>query len=191
MTSGTTGDVEPEVSVAFKPSSEPTVRQASSGAGFKHWALYAIVPFLTLGLVGTSAYFKYAAATVSESAVDGATALTAAKETAIVMLTYQPDTVRHTLDAARGRTTGQLRDEYVRLMNDVIIPGATADKISVTTTVPAASIVHAAPQNVVALLFIRQHISVGNDAPNNASSTVRMTMKEHDSSWLASTFDPV
>lgn len=72
-----------------------------------------------------------------------------------------------------------------------MIPGAKKDHISAIATVPAAASVSATPNHAVALVYVDQTVAVGNDAPTNTSSTVRVTMDKIGNRWLISSFDPV
>ena len=70
--------------------------------------------------------------------------INAAKDSTIKMLSYKPETVGEQLNAARDLLTGEFRDSYTSLINDVVIPGATEKKISAVASVPAAASVSAA-----------------------------------------------
>jgi Mce-associated membrane protein len=58
-------------------------------------------------------------------------------------------------------------------------------------TVPAAASVSATPNHAVALVFVNQTVTVGNDAPAGTSSTVRVTLEKSGDRWLISAFDPI
>jgi Mce-associated membrane protein len=114
-----------------------------------------------------------------------------ATESAIAMLSYRPDTVEKDLTAARDRLTGQLKDGYTELTNDVVIPGAKQKQISAVATVPAAASVSATENHAVVLVFVNQTIIIGNDPPTDTASTVRVTLDKINGRWLISQFDPV
>lgn len=115
----------------------------------------------------------------------------AAKDSSVAILSYRPDTVEKDLGAARDRLTGKFKDSYTQLVQDVVIPGAKKDHISAVATVPAAASVSANPNHAVALVYVDQTVSVGNDAPTDTASTVRVTMDKVGNRWLISAFDPV
>ncbi|HEU4361160.1 MAG TPA: hypothetical protein VFR27_06575, partial [Mycobacterium sp.] len=102
-----------------------------------------------------------------------------------------PDTVETDLEAARGRLTGQFLDAYTSLTHDVVIPGAKQKKISAVASVPAAASVSSTGGHAVALLFVNQLVTIGQDAPTNTASSVRVTLDKVDGRWLISRFDPV
>jgi len=109
----------------------------------------------------------------------------------VALLSYQPDTVDKDLAAARDRLTGKFEGSYTQLVHDVVVPGAKKDHIAAVATVPAAASVSATPRHAVVLVFVDQTVTVGNDAPTETSSIVRVTMDNIGGRWLISAFDPV
>jgi hypothetical protein len=49
----------------------------------------------------------------------------------------------------------------------------------------------ATENHAVVLLFVNQAVTVGQDAPTNTASSVRVTLDKVDDRWLISGFDPV
>ena len=88
-------------------------------------------------------------------------AMQAAKDSTIALLSYKPDTVEQQLGAARDLLTGDFRDSYTSLTNDVVIPGAKQKQISAVATVPAVASVSADPRHAVVLVFVNQTVVVG------------------------------
>ena len=115
----------------------------------------------------------------------------AAKDSTIALLSYKPDTVEQQLSAARDLLTGDFRDSYTSLTNDVVIPGAKQKQISAVATVPAMASVSANPNHAVVLVFVNQTVVVGQDAPTDTASSVRVTLDKVGDRWLISKFDPV
>ncbi len=87
----------------------------------------------------------------------------AAKDSTIALLSYKPDTVEQQLGGARDLLTGDFRDSYTSLTNDVVIPGAKQKQISAVATVPAVASVSANPSHAVVLVFVNQTVIVGQD----------------------------
>ncbi len=114
-----------------------------------------------------------------------------AKNTTIAILSYQPDTVEQQLVAARDLLTGEFRENYIALTNDVVIPGAQEKQIAAVASVPAAASVSATPTQAVVLVFVNQTVSVGQDPPTDTASSVRVTLDKVGDRWLISEFDPV
>jgi Mce-associated membrane protein len=104
---------------------------------------------------------------------------------------HRADTVEQDLTKARDHLTGNLKDSYGSLIHDVVIPGSRAKQISTAVNVAAAASVSASEKHAVVLVFVNQTITIGNSAPTNTASSVRMTLDKRDGKWLVSQFDPV
>jgi Mce-associated membrane protein len=115
----------------------------------------------------------------------------AAKDSTIALLSYKPDTVEQQLTAARDLLTADFRDQYTSLTNDVVIPGAKQKQISAVATVPATALVSADPRHAVVLVFVNQTVIVGQSAPTDTASSVRVTLDKIGNRWLIAKFDPV
>lgn len=152
---------------------------------------YGVLPALALVLVIGAGVLKFMDSGVRESDVARGESMQAAKDSTVALLSYKPDTVEQQLTAARDRLTGDFRNEYTDLTNNVVIPGAKQKQISAVASVPAAASVSANPGHAVVLLFVNQTVNVGNSAPTDTASSVRVTMDKVDGRWLISKFDPV
>lgn len=152
---------------------------------------YALLPALVLVLALGAGYLKWQDNSIRNSQVAAATSVQAARDTTIALLSYAPDTVEEQLGAARDLLTGEFRDSYTSLTNDVVIPGAKEQQISAVASVPAAASVSATPNEAVVLVFVNQTVIVGQDAPTDTASSVRVTLEKVDDRWLISGFDPV
>ncbi|SKF64295.1 hypothetical protein [Mycobacteroides abscessus] len=115
----------------------------------------------------------------------------AARDNTIAMLSYQPDTAEKTLTAAADRLNGAFREQYTKLVNDVVIPGARQKKIATLVNIPSAASVSASPEHAVALIFVNQEVTIGNDPPKNTASTVKVTLDKVGNRWLTTSFDPL
>jgi Mce-associated membrane protein len=168
--------------------------QLTGSAGRVRWSgaiVYVVLPALALLLASAAGFLKWQ----DGSARDAATARTepvhAATDSTIALLSYKPDTVEKDLDAARGRLTGTFLSTYTSLTHDVVIPGAKQKQISAVATVPAAASTSATGNHAVVLLFVNQTVIIGQDAPTNTASSVRVTLDKVGGRWLISQFDPV
>ncbi|TVS84753.1 hypothetical protein FPZ47_15535 [Mycobacterium helveticum] len=153
--------------------------------------VFGVLPVLALLIATAVGFLKWQDAWIRNSGAAGIESVAAAKESTVALLSYQPDSVEKDLGAARDRLTGKFKDSYTQLVQDVVIPGAKKDHISAIATVPAAASVSATPNHAVALVYVDQTVTVGNDAPTDTSSTVRVTMDKVGNRWLISAFDPV
>jgi Mce-associated membrane protein len=152
---------------------------------------FGVLPLLAVVIAAGAGFLKWQDAWVRGSKVAGIESVAAAKDSTVALLSYQPDTVDKDLRAARDRLTGNFKDSYTQLIQDVVIPGAKKQHISAVAVVPAAASVSATPNHAVALLFVDQSVAVGNDAPTGTSSIVRVTMDKTGGRWLISAFDPI
>lgn len=114
-----------------------------------------------------------------------------AKDSTITMLSYKSDTVEKQLKAAENGLSAGFRESYDKLIHDVVIPGAQQQHITTVAEIPAATSMSATPDHAVALLFINQTATVGDETPTNTASSVRVTMDKSDGRWLISAFDPI
>lgn len=167
---------------------------ASEPAGRFSWRrlfAYGVVPALALILALGAAYLKWQADSAALSQAAAGESTQAASASTIAMLTYHPDTVDKDLTSAANRMTGNFRAEYTKLINDIVIPGAKQKKISAVATVPGAASVSATETHAVVLVFVNQAITIGDGAPTDNASTVRVTLDKVHNQWLISRFDPI
>jgi Mce-associated membrane protein len=150
-----------------------------------------VLPVFALAIAVGAGFLKWQDAWVRDSKVAGIESVAAAKDSTVALLSYQPDTVEKDLGTARDRLTGNFKDSYTQLIHDVVIPGSKKQHISAVATVPGAAMVSATPRHGIALLFVDQTVIVGDDAPTETSSIVRVTMDKTGGRWLISAFDPV
>jgi len=152
---------------------------------------YGVLPALALLLVIGAGVLKILDSGVRQSDAAREEAVQAAKDSAVAMLTYKPDTVEEQLTAARERLTGDFRQRYTDLTNNVVIPGAKEKQISAVASVPGAAPVSADPAHAVVMLFISQTVTVGTGVPSDTASSVRVTLDKIDGRWLISQFEPL
>lgn len=161
---------------------------------------FVVLPALALVLAAGAGYLKWLDDTNRAGTMSGEvsghpslaeTTVQAAREGTIALLSYTPDKVEEQLGAARDLLTGEFRESYTSLTNDVVIPGAREKQISAIATVPAAASVSQTGDKAVVLLFVNQTVTVASDAPTDTASSVRVTLEKVDDRWLISQFDPV
>ncbi len=150
----------------------------------------AVVVVLALAAGVGVLYYQYQQIGQTEQARTDATS--AATEQAMAMLAYDFNNVDQQLATAADGLTGDFKDEYAKLVNDVIAPAAKEKSLTVQVTVQGTAIVSADPDAATVLLFLNQ-ITTSSDAPDAASSgsRVRMNMEKVDGRWLASNLEPI
>lgn len=186
---GTAGDAEiPDIPPADSESSDANrERRVQWGRVLA----YGVLPALVLVLAVAAGYLKWLDSSTRESQLAAPESVQAARDSTVALLSYKPDTVEKDLGAARDRLTGQFKDSYNGLIHDVVIPGSKQKHISALANVPAAASVSASPDHAVVLVFVNQTVTVGDDAPTNTASSVRVTLDKIGGRWLISQFDPV
>lgn len=119
-------------------------------------------------------------------------ATSAASTQAAAMLAYDFGNVDDELAAAAGGLTGDFKDEYTKLVSEVIAPAAKEKSLTVQVTIQGSAVVSAAPDSVTVMLFLNQ-ITTSSDNPDASSSgsRVRMDMEKVDGRWLASNLTPI
>ncbi|MBJ7337779.1 hypothetical protein [Mycolicibacterium sp.] len=152
---------------------------------------YGVVPGIALILAMAAGFLKYVDNSVRESAAARTEAIQAASTGSAALLSYTPDKVEQQLNDARNLLTGDFRDSYTSLINEVVIPGAKQQQISAKATVPRVGSVSADPTKAVVLVFVNQSVVVGASAPTDTASAVRVTLEKIGDKWLISDFTPV
>jgi Mce-associated membrane protein len=152
---------------------------------------YGVLPALALLLAMAAGYLKWLNSSVRDSQEARIESVRAATDSTVALLSYKPDTVDKDLGGARNRLTGSFKDTYTSLTHDVVIPGTKQKHISAAATVPAAASVSATANHAVVLVFVNQTVIIGNDAPTDSASSVRVTLDKIGDRWLISGFDPV
>jgi Mce-associated membrane protein len=150
-----------------------------------------VLPGLALMLALGAGFLKWQDSSIRAAEVARIESTQAAKDATVRLLSYRPDTVDQDLGAARGLLTGDFKNSYTSLTNDVVIPGAKQKQISAVASVPAVASISADPQHAEAMVFVDQTIIVGNDAPTSTNSSIKVTLDNVDGRWLISKFDPV
>jgi len=152
---------------------------------------YGVIPGLALLAAAAAGFLKWQDTSARDSKMAAVESLAAAKDSSAALLSYQPDSADKDLGAAKDRLTGAFKESHTKLTHDVIIPGAKQRHISAIATVPAAASVSATPNHAVALIFVDQTVVIGNDAPTDTASTIRVTLDKIGGRWLISGFDPI
>ncbi|MDR3663395.1 MAG: hypothetical protein P4L86_23920 [Mycobacterium sp.] len=150
---------------------------------------FRVLPVLAVLLTGASVFLWFLTTKHSDAA-DRGKVVQVARDGAVALLSYQPDTVRQQLTDARKLLTTPFLDEYTTLTQSVI-PGAEQKHISAVTTVPAAAAVTVTENHAVVLVFVNQTVTVGGQAPTDTPTSVRVTLERLGGQWLISKFEPV
>jgi Mce-associated membrane protein len=108
-----------------------------------------------------------------------------------VLISYEHGSLQADLDKAIAQTTGGFRDEYRKVIDEVVTPTATRKKVDTTAVVSGVGVVSAERDRVVVLAFLTQTTSTAGGAPTVAGSRVEVTMVKQGDTWLVSDLKPV
>lgn len=187
----TRGDAdEPAAEAASEPATAEEHPTSTSRRAVM-WLTYGIIPVLIVGLAACAGYLLWKDSSLRAAQAASVSAVPAATDSTIMMLSYKPDTVQKDLEAASEGLTGAFKDSYNALTHDVVIPGAQQKQISAVATVPAAAVVSATAKRAVVMVFVNQTTIVGADPPTATASTVRVTLDKVGERWLVSDFTPI
>ena len=153
--------------------------------------VYGLVPALALLLALAAGFLKWQESSLRTPERSGGEILKAATDAVTAMLSYNADSVEKDLRAAQERLTGTFKDSYTELTNDVVIPGAKAQRISAMVRIPAAGAVSITPKHAVVLVFVDQTVVIGEEMPTDTSSVIRVSMDKFGDQWLVSGFEPI
>ena len=171
-------------------SRHPTRASRKRRVGWSGVLTRGVLPGVALVLAVAAGFLKWVDGSARQSDLAGIASVQAASESTVALLSYKHDTVDNDIAAARERLTGNFKDSYNSLTRDVVIPGAKQKQISTVATVPAAASVSATENHAVVLVFVDQTLTMGNAAPTDTASSVRVTLDKIAGRWLISQFDP-
>ncbi|WP_292990248.1 hypothetical protein [Mycobacterium sp.] len=153
--------------------------------------LTVLLPALAVLIGAGAGYLTWLDHAAREARLALEQSVQAASESTIAILSYKPETVDQELKAAADRLAEPFRQQYTQLVSDVVAPGAKQQHITAVATVPSAASVSATGKHAVVLVFVDQTTTIGNDAPTQSTSSVRVTLDKVHGRWLISQFDPV
>lgn len=151
--------------------------------------VYGLLPALALLLTIAAGLLKWNDSSVRNAELARSQSITAARDSTISLLSFRFDTVDRDVAAARERLTGHFLDTYTQRTQEELIPNAKERHVSATASVPGATSESATDNHAVVLVFVNETIKIGNSAPAEADSSVRVTLDKIGERWLVSDFD--
>jgi Mce-associated membrane protein len=151
--------------------------------------IYGLLPALALLLAIAAGLLKWKDSSVRNTDLARSESVTAARDSTVALLTFRFDTVDRDVAAARQRLTGKFRAVYTQRTQEELIPNAKEQRVSATAVVPGAASESATHDHAVVLVFVNQTIKIGDSAPADAVSSVRVTLDKIGERWLVSDFD--
>lgn len=146
--------------------------------------------FLTVGAAAGMYFAQYRSDQTMNQAAEHQ-ALQAASDGAVALLSYSFDTLDRDFAAAKSRLTGDFLAYYSKF-SEQIAAGAMQGQLTTTAKVIRAAISDLRPNSAVVLLFANQTTtSKRKPEPIEAHSSILVTVKKINGSWLIANFDPV
>lgn len=154
----------------------------------------AVLVVLLVASIGLSAWLYFFQYRVDQQTGPEAqdTALRAAKDGTVALLSYSPETLDKDLDAAKAHLTGDFLNYYTNFTDQVVRAAAKQKAVKTTATIARGAVSEMQPSTAKVLLFVNQiTMSADRQEPSATSSSVLVTMTKVNDSWLISAFDPV
>ena len=157
------------------------------------WRLIIIGLLLVAAAAGTAGlYFGQYRHDQQTDDTAAKSAIAAASDGTIAILSYTPDKLDSDQAAAKSHLTGDFLTYYSKFTDQVVAPAAKQKAVSTQAGVKRAVVVELRPESAKVLVFLDQ-TTTSKDAPEpvqTASSVMVSLTKVHDR-WLISAFDPI
>ncbi len=119
-------------------------------------------------------------------------AVAAASEGTVAVLSYSPETVDQNVTTAKSHLTGDFLKYYDEFTKAVVVPAAKQKSIKSTAVVLRAAVSELRPDSAKLLLFVNQStLSKERPQPSFTNSSVAVTLTKTDGVWLISGFTPL
>ena len=170
----------------------------SSPAARRRLAAIPLIPVaLVLGLLaaGGLAGWLYFTQLRPDAQTDDAvaqSAVNAARDGTVALLSYKPDTLNQDFAAAKSHLTGDFLNYYDQFTKQVVTPAAQTKAVATTAQVVGAAASELHPNSAVVLVFVNQ-VTTSKERPDPAmaSSSVLVSLTKVHGDWLITKFDPV
>jgi Mce-associated membrane protein len=154
-----------------------------------------LVLVLLLLLSGALATWLYVGQYRHDEQTDTAaaqTAINAARDGTVALLSYKPDTLNQDFAAAKSHLTGDFLNYYDQFTKEIVTPAAKEKALTTTAQVVGAAATELQPNSAVVLLFVNQATtSKERPDPAMASSSVLVSLTKVHGTWLITKFQPV
>ncbi|KQH76463.1 twin-arginine translocation pathway signal [Mycobacterium gordonae] len=151
-----------------------------------------VLTMLVVGTTGFSAgyfYFVYRSDMDTDRAVTREV-VKAASDGTVALLSYSPATLGRDMDNAKSRITENYLRYYQQFADQIVGPSTQRAQVTTTATVVKAAVAELNPNSAVVLVFVKQKTaSKEKPEPVVTSSSLRVTLKKVDSSWLIEKFE--
>jgi Mce-associated membrane protein len=154
-------------------------------------AVLALLVVASLTLLGGLYWFSYRPDRATDAAA-AKTAISAASEGTVAVLSYSPDTLDRDFSSAKSHLTGDFLTYYNQFTQQIVAPAAKQKSVKTSAVVLRAALQEFHADSAVVLLFVNQSTqSKDRPEPTLTSSSVVATLTKADGKWLISSFNPV
>lgn len=154
-------------------------------------AVLALLVVSSLALLGALFWFQYRPDRATDAAA-AKSAITAASEGTVAVLSYSPDTLDRDFSSAKSHLTGDFLSYYDQFTQQIVAPAAKQKSVKTAAVVLRAAVSELHPDSAKVLLFVNQSTQ-SRDRPEPAftNSSVSVTLTKAHDKWLISSFNPV
>jgi Mce-associated membrane protein len=154
--------------------------------------LLLVLLLLLSGALATWLYVVQYRADEQTDTAAAQTAINAARDGTVALLSYKPDTLNQDFAAAKSHLTGDFLNYYDQFTKEIVTPAAKEKALTTTAQVVGAAATDLQPNSAVVLLFVNQATtSKERPDPAMASSSVLVSLTKVHGTWLITKFQPV
>lgn len=169
---------------------KPSTRKKNRWSGKHGVAVVTLLLVVSLSIFGCLFWFSHR----PDRDVDAEaakSAIAAASDGTIAILSYSPDTLDRDFSSARSHLTGEFLSYYDNFSKQIVAPAAMLKAVKTSAVVLRGALSEFHPDSAVVLLFVNQSTqSRDKPEPSLTSSTVLVTLTKADGKWLISQFNP-
>jgi Mce-associated membrane protein len=147
---------------------------------------------LVSGALAARLYFDQFRPDQQTDAAATQTAVDAARDGTVALLSYKPDTLNQDFAAAKSHLTGGFLNYYDQFTKQIVTPAAKQKAVTTTAQVVGAAASELHPNSAVVLVFVNQ-VTTSKERPDPAmaSSSVLVSLTKVHGTWLITKFDPI
>jgi Mce-associated membrane protein len=180
-----------------EPAAEAKPKRTLVGGVRRSAARHWVAITLTVALVAAAAltgwmFFSVYKPDRATDAEAMQSAIRAASDGTVALLSYSPDSLDKDFAAAKSKLTGSFLSYYTQFTEQIVAPAAKQKAVKTEAAIVRAAVSEIGPDKAVVLVFINQ-TTQSKDRPDASfiNSSVRVTLQKIDGGWLISSFDPV
>jgi Mce-associated membrane protein len=152
---------------------------------------WALVLALVAALVAADVGLVLAADRAEREQQAAQEALEGARQRVPVLLSYDKKSLDRDLARAEDQATGEFRDDYARILEEVVSPAASQRGISTSAEVTGSGVVSGDEDSVKVLVLLTQSTTIDGAPPSVTGSRIEVTMRRLGDDWRIAGLQPV